>query len=185
MSQQCWVLGWAQLREGLGAAQGYQPGLVQGSCSEGQAGKHIILGQQSRANSVCVPPNPLRPLIYSTQMLPKLCWNHTPEILYLLYTSTCFPVSSQKQPPAKSIIVSFSMKEKVFLSLMGSQLLQTRAIPLKPGEMGDLTPPPLLLRHPEDPALSPALLPHRCSILWWGFCCLFLFCLWLFCLVLV
>lgn len=47
---------------------------------------------------------------------------------YLIYTSACFPVSPPKQPPVKCIIVSFSMKEKLFLSLTGSQLLQTRAI---------------------------------------------------------
>lgn len=126
-------------------------GLIQDSCSEGQAGKHIILGQQSCGNSVCGFHQVHSGFSFTAPRSPPNTAGITPQ-KYLRYTSACFPVSPPKQPPVKCVIVSFSMKEKLFLSLTGSQLLQTtRAISLKPRGMSHLTPLPLLLRHLEDP----------------------------------
>lgn len=96
-------------------------GLIQDSCSEGQAGKHIILGQQSCGNSVCGFHQIHSGFSFTAPRSPPNTAGITPQ-KYLRYTSACFPVSPPKQPPVKCVIVSFSMKEKLFLSLTGSQL---------------------------------------------------------------
>ena len=62
----------------------------------------------------------------------------------------------------ENIIFSFSMEEKGIFGLIGSQLLQTRAIPLKSGEMHDLMLPLLVPRYLGDPTLGTALLLVKC-----------------------
>lgn len=111
------------------------------------SGKLIILGQQSCDNSVCG----FHQIHSGFSFTAPRSSSNTAGITHqkhLLITSACFQYPHQNSLQWKSMIVSLSVKEKVFLSRIGSQLLQTTAIP----------PPPLLLGHQEDPTLSTALL---------------------------
>lgn len=93
-------------------------GLIQGSCSKGQSGKqikHIILGQQSCGNSVLWLGFHQIHSGFSfnrTRILPKHCWNHTPE--FSLH-QCLLPSIPTEIISSKSIRVSFSVKEGVFL----------------------------------------------------------------------
>lgn len=104
-----------------------------------------------------VTPNPLRVLIYSTHILPKHCWNHHTAEEFALHQCLLPSIPTKITSSKEHNSLLLGERRNIF-SPTGSELLQSRAIPVKPGEMSDLTPPPLLLRHLDSPTLSTALL---------------------------
>lgn len=155
-SQQCWVLRGAQLREGLGAAQWFQPGLIQGSCSGSAThykhNKHIILGQQSCA-TLCVPST-------KSTLVSHLQHPDPPQTLLEPHTrSICFTPEPASQYPHQNSKKHNSLIFHERKGVSQSNGLTVVAKQSNPSEArGDGRPHTTssAAEAPKDPTLSPA-----------------------------